>query len=54
MRRCFSTATNYFEIHLKNELAGIKNAGTFKTERVIQGRQGVLVKVSDFEFLFFF
>ncbi|CAP35293.2 Protein CBG17650 [Caenorhabditis briggsae] len=46
MRRCFSTATNYFEIHLKNELAGIKNAGTFKNERVIQGKQGVLVKVT--------
>ncbi|CAO4374866.1 unnamed protein product [Caenorhabditis nigoni] len=49
MRRCFSTATNYFEIHLKNELAGIKHAGTFKNERVIQGKQGVLVKVTGSE-----
>ncbi|EGT59901.1 hypothetical protein CAEBREN_20058 [Caenorhabditis brenneri] len=49
MRRCFSTATNYFEIHLKNELAGIKAAGTFKNERVIQGKQGVLVKVAGSE-----
>ncbi|CAI2351141.1 unnamed protein product [Caenorhabditis sp. 36 PRJEB53466] len=46
MRRCFSTASNYFEHHLRNELAGIKAAGTFKNERVIEGKQGVLVKVA--------
>ncbi|CAI5448858.1 unnamed protein product [Caenorhabditis angaria] len=43
-RRLFSSRI-YFD-HLKNELAGIKNAGTFKNERVIEGKQGVLVKVS--------
>lgn len=47
MRRCISTASNYFEHHLKNELVGIKTAGTFKNERVIHGKQGVLVNVSD-------
>ncbi|CAD6198837.1 unnamed protein product [Caenorhabditis auriculariae] len=31
--------------HFKRELANIKEGGTFKTERIIEGKQGVLVKV---------
>ncbi|CAB3406960.1 unnamed protein product [Caenorhabditis bovis] len=47
-RRFFATnsARAYFDLHLKNELDGIKVAGTYKTERVIVGRQGVIVNVA--------
>ncbi|CAJ0928767.1 unnamed protein product, partial [Mesorhabditis belari] len=44
-RGVFSRASRKVQEHLKSELQGIKEAGTFKNERVIVGRQGVEVRL---------
>ncbi|CAI4223827.1 unnamed protein product [Auanema sp. JU1783] len=44
--RFYSSGRKQLDKHLRSELDGIKSAGTFKNERVIEGKQGVIVKVT--------
>ncbi len=41
-----SSALARLKTHLDEQLAGIKNAGTFKNERVITSKQGSYIKVA--------
>ena len=42
-----TTTTAAFYDHLKQELDGIREAGLYKTERVITSAQGATVKTAD-------
>jgi glycine C-acetyltransferase len=41
--------TNSFQKHLQDQLAGIREAGTYKDERVIMTPQGAVIRVADGE-----
>ncbi|VDM95017.1 unnamed protein product [Thelazia callipaeda] len=43
--RYYSTGRQQFVSFLKNELASIQDAGTYKNERIIIGRQGMEIKI---------
>ncbi|TKR77525.1 hypothetical protein L596_018480 [Steinernema carpocapsae] len=47
--RCFATgvskAQSEFRTSLQKELEGIKEAGTYKNERIIKGRQGMVINI---------
>ena len=42
-----TTRSESFYNHIQDELAGIRQAGLYKTERVITGPQGALVHTAD-------
>lgn len=43
--RCYTNAQNELRSSIESELQAIKNAGTYKTERIITGRQGMEISV---------
>lgn len=47
IRHCSSNAKIELKIQLQEELQAIKNAGTYKHERVITGPQGTIIKTKD-------
>jgi len=42
----YSSTLSRLKTHLDEQLDGIKNAGTFKTERVITSKQGSYIRVA--------